>query len=228
MADVAATVAHDLRNALQAISHQVELLCHASGPEAVRDRAELILKTLEASAPLVGLLCPNAPLPPPAPPQPVDLNHLLGDVAELTRGSRSREGDGASLELALGEVPPVSGDPAELMRVFTNLLINAHEAVGAHGHIRVSTRHSRGRVFATICDDGAGMTAATRRRLFRQRYSTKGGAERGLGLSIVAEILRRHEGHVLVKSSPGHGATFSVSLRPWQEARGAVALPEVA
>jgi CheY-like chemotaxis protein len=118
------------------------------------------------------------------------------------------------LQLDLAEVPPVRGHEGEFIQVFTNLVINACEALADGGTVRLSTRYDGRHVLATVQDDGPGMTAETRQSLFERHFTTKHGDNSGLGLSIVADIVRRHGGHVLVNSEPGCGTSFYVSLHP--------------
>jgi PAS domain S-box-containing protein len=113
----------------------------------------------------------------------------------------------------------VRGNPSELRQVFANLIGNAFDASRAGGAVflRTSRQHSRSTgapgVRITVADNGAGMDAQTRKRLFEAFYTTKGDRGTGLGLWVSAEILARHQATVRVRSrqTPGSsGTVFSI------------------
>jgi len=146
----------------------------------------------------------------------VDLGQILSDVAEITRFRWDRAaGDPRppiALTLDLQPVPPVPGSAYELTQVFTNLVINACEALTAGGHVRLSTRFDGVHAVALVTDNGPGLRREMRDHLFERHFSTKGRGNSGLGLTIVAEIIGRHGGHVLADSARGEGTTFLVLL----------------
>lgn len=117
----------------------------------------------------------------------------------------------------LDGTPPVPGDADQLERVFLNLFVNAREAMAdSGGELRVRTRlarDGRGRdaLEVRIADSGPGMTDEVRRQLFTPFFSTRRGGT-GLGLAIVRQIVTDHGGSVDVESSPGAGATFTITL----------------
>jgi signal transduction histidine kinase len=109
----------------------------------------------------------------------------------------------------------VTGDPVALARAVRNLVDNAAQhAVSA---VELSCRAEPGRVVITVADDGAGVPAADRLRIFERfvrldpvRTRSSGGT--GLGLAIVAEIVRAHHGSVEAGDTAGGGATFILVL----------------
>lgn len=159
-------------------------------------------------------------------PEPIDLTHLVEELSELMRSAVPRQ---VTLQLELSsDLPWIEGDPAQLQQVLINMLTNAADAVtGAGGTVTVRTSRSRptpedlhhnvltdppptgGCVAVDVIDDGCGMDAETRRRIFDPFFSTKEPG-RGLGLSAVLGIVRAHHGALLVQSEPGVGSTFRV------------------
>ena len=104
-----------------------------------------------------------------------------------------------------------------LRQVVLNLVKNAVEAKGQDGEIRISSRHFvniDGKAFAqfTVADRGRGVDAITRNLLFTTSTSTKRGVNRGLGLSVVAEILSAVKGHIKYLETEGGGASFEVLI----------------
>lgn len=231
VARAAADVAHDLNSTLQAIGHQAELLRCTCRREDETRRLDLILQAVATGGQLVRRLrvAGGADCAPAA----VDLRGLLEDVAEITRFRWGRvAGDPRpplTVQLDLQDVPPVPGQVGELQQVFTNLVINACEAMPQGGAIWLRTRHDGQHAVAMVSDDGPGMTEETRTRVFNRAFSTKGADNSGLGLSIVADIVARHGGHVIVESAPDQGTTFYVMLHPaaaaGAAATGAAELP---
>ena len=113
------------------------------------------------------------------------------------------------------ELPPVVGCPGQLNQVFMNLLVNAGQAIPDRGTVTVRTRHDAetGTVVVQVADTGAGIDAGTLPRLFEPFFTTKApGKGTGLGLSISHGIVEEHGGAITVESTPGEGATFTVTL----------------
>jgi signal transduction histidine kinase len=113
----------------------------------------------------------------------------------------------------LQPLPPLRCHPTQLSQVFTNLLINAAQAIETRGEIHVRT-HLEGReVVVRISDTGKGMTPATLSKLFTPFFTTKPrGQGTGLGLSVSQSIIARHQGRIEVESELGKGTTFTIRL----------------
>ena len=110
-------------------------------------------------------------------------------------------------------LPLVGCYAGQLNQVWMNLLINAIHAVGHEGHIRISTQLNNRNVLVTISDTGRGITPEHLDKIFDPFFTTKPvGEGRGLGLSITHGIVERHGGSITVKSCPGMGTTFTVTL----------------
>jgi signal transduction histidine kinase len=106
----------------------------------------------------------------------------------------------------------VSGDRYELHRVFQNLFKNAFEA-GAHAVVATLGRRA-GRVVAELADDGPGFPEDEAKvALTKPLKSSKRGGQ-GLGLRICRQIVERHGGEIVLRSEPGRGAVFTISLPP--------------
>ena len=111
-----------------------------------------------------------------------------------------------------GDIPPVAIDPVQMRKVVTNLLLNAEEAAGAKGEIRLSTAEADGCVVLTVSDDGCGMPPEfVEQRLFKPFSTTKSGGF-GIGLYQVKGIVEAHGGKIEVDSDVGRGSSFRVLL----------------
>jgi two-component system NtrC family sensor kinase len=108
--------------------------------------------------------------------------------------------------------------PGQMNQVFMNLLANAADALGQRpGNIWIATRRAsegpQPLVTISIRDDGPGIAAELQGRIFEPFFTTKDvGQGTGLGLSVSYGIIRRHRGVLTAESSPGQGATFTISV----------------
>jgi len=151
---------------------------------------------------------------------PLSLNDLVDSTAAFLAHEFAKAR--ARLEQNLApDLPEVMADPGQVRQVLLNLLINALQALGAGGgHIVIITakEQSNGKTFVVcrVRDDGTGMTADVKQRLFEPFFSTKakdaGLGGNGLGLSVSYGIIQNHGGTIEVESEPGKGSTFSIKL----------------
>jgi two-component system cell cycle sensor histidine kinase/response regulator CckA len=207
---LAGGVAHDFNNYLAAILGAAEILSKKlpGGPatteplDIIRQagwRASELSRQLLAYAGHAHLETRN-----------VSLSALVVDTAQLLDAATSKR---VRLELDLpDDVPAVLGDVSQLRQVLLNLVTNASEALGdREGHITVRTRGVDHSVTLSVSDDGRGMDAATRQKMFDPFFSTKGRG-RGLGLASVLGIVRSHGGRVDVESATDLGTTVRIVL----------------
>ena len=106
---------------------------------------------------------------------------------------------------------PIAADPELLHRAFSNLALNALDAMPHGGTLTLRTRQSGDRVVVEIADTGTGLTAEECDRLFTPYYTSKAHGT-GLGLAIVQSIVSDHGGRISVRSEPGQGTTFMIEL----------------
>ena len=160
--------------------------------------------------------------------EPINLSLLVEEIGELLQSIIS---GGAVLSYSLAkDLPAIEGDASQLSQIVMNLISNAKESVeDGNGHIAIRTgviapsevrrEHIVGSsevgsdpyVFLDVSDDGCGMGAGTRLRIFDPFYSTK-FAGRGLGLASVVGIVRGHRGLIVLESEVGRGTRFQVLL----------------
>jgi signal transduction histidine kinase len=146
-----------------------------------------------------------------APVQEVDITEGLANTLVLL-GSKLKTGVVVHRNYA-EHLPRIQAHGSELNQVWTNLIENAIDAVGAHGTITVRTSRRGGYVLAEIEDDGPGMPPEIAARVFDPFFTTKPpGKGTGLGLNISHNIVvQEHKGRITVHSTPGR-TTFQVLL----------------
>src|SRR5439155_6462551 len=105
------------------------------------------------------------------------------------------------LDSSIGSIP---ADAEQLGRAFTNLLLNAIDAMPQGGELAIRTASANGGVRIDVSDTGEGLTEEERARLFTPYYTTKQHGT-GLGLAIVQSVVADHRGRIWVDSEPGRG-----------------------
>ncbi len=146
----------------------------------------------------------------------VDIGHVLAEAMEFTRtrwkNDTARAGHSIDITVRSAQDCMVMGNAPELIEVFTNMILNAVDAMPEGGDITLTAARESGRVVATVRDTGSGMIPDVRRRIFDPFFTTKGMQGTGLGLSVSYGIIERHGGAIEVDSEPGRGTTFRVIL----------------
>jgi two-component system NtrC family sensor kinase len=145
-----------------------------------------------------------------APRKSADLHEGLETSLELLQ---YRIGSRTSVVRDYGELPEIVCRPDALNQVFMNILLNAVQAVGGAGEIRIATRLEGGDALVEISDDGPGISRDDRSKIFDLGFTTRG--ERGgtgIGLALSQRIVQEHGGTIEVDSEPGSGSSFAVRI----------------
>jgi len=143
----------------------------------------------------------------------VDINEVLDDTIQLLEPQLRRH----QIEIRRDykfDLPPVFGNSGKLQQVFTNLLLNARDAIPDGGSITLSTLSTeKDSVTVEVSDTGIGIAAENVAKIYDPFYTTKGvGRGTGLGLAVTYGIVQEHSGHIAVDSQPGQGSTFRITL----------------
>lgn len=212
---LAATVAHEINNPLEAINNVLHLLKPKFsdldtlalidvGQQEVRRIAEIASATLRFAR--------EAPQP-----TKLKLRDLIEGVVAIFAGRlRVR---GIQLSTSFTTAGEMVAAPGELRQIIANLIGNAMEAIERGGTLRLHLHDSRidGRAAfrITISDDGPGIPAGIRAHIFEPFFTTKGESGTGLGLYIVRELVESYEGRLHLRTTRNpkyHGTTFSIVL----------------
>ncbi len=226
LGEMAAGLAHEIRNPLGAIKGAAQLLITSEGssrtsaPSAdTREFLDIIVEEANRLNNVVTrfLDYARAERPGREGADKVDLNQVVRKTEQLLR----QEPQIKNVELRVrldDQLPQIAGDPDSLMQVFLNLGQNAMQAMPEGGTLEIlSTRRRRSRLgygqFAEVRfrDTGIGIPRDRLKKLFIPFYTTKQKGT-GLGLAISHRIINQHGGTIEVRSTIGQGSTFSVFL----------------
>ena len=206
--EMAAAVAHAVRNPLAAIRSSAEVAAE-SGPSP--EQAEDIVRAVDRIEGWIReLLGYTQPIHGQRPA--IDANAVIRkSLAEFQRELAKRR-----VELVAklqDELPPVRGDAALLGQVINSLVANAADAVSAPGRIEVKSRVAADvrRVEIDVADNGVGIPEGQLDTVFKPFFTTKPRGL-GLGLPLAKRVLERYGGALSVASTPGVGTTFTISL----------------
>jgi len=208
-------VAHEVRNPIAAIELNADLLGdivrERPGPEmqeagslvgAIRDQVAALDALTEEY--LAFARFPRAQF------DEDSINDMVSSVVEFVRPLAARQDIRVTVTTD-PSIPPMEIDRTLLRQAVLNLIKNGLEAVSKGGALTVNTRRLDETVEIAVSDTGPGITPEVGRRLFEQFFTTKPQGT-GLGLSITRQIVEEHGGQLRWSSTPGAGATFTVSL----------------
>jgi signal transduction histidine kinase len=210
MGKIAASMAHEIRNPLEAISGAVELMegGGASGAEAA-EYLSIIREEIRNLDAYLGEFLEFA-RPEPHVPKPADLNELLRETLLLLTPLAKKRG--IALELSLAPEPLVCRvDGNRLKRVFLNVALNGIEACSAGGRVTIESGRWRGSLIVTVRDDGPGISDELTARVFEPYFTTKEGGS-GIGLSLSKSIVEQHGGSIGIAGGPGTGAVVTIAF----------------
>ena len=211
---LAATIAHEVNNPMEAIKNAIYLLSDAVKPES-QPVYEILKSETERVARIVrqmlGLYRNNEQV------KPININMLVEDTLLLL--NRQLQRSNIEMVTKLGEIPDAVVAADQLRQVLSNLVINAKDAMGeGGGRLLIHTRHVRrdegahGWIRISIADSGCGIDPQLLRTIFEPFVTTKGEKGTGLGLWIVNGIINNHGGKISVRSKLGKGTVFKIEI----------------
>lgn len=212
LGQLAAEVAHEFGNLLQAIGLQAAALRRSPMlPEPVMRSLWSIKQAVDIGQALTRRLLTFARDDPNERMEPFDVGRVLRDLVQLLEPRLNKGGRPLRVELSLPQLPDVMGSQNKLTEAFLNLFLNAMDAMPDGGTLQVSATESSGEIRIAVRDSGKGMTPEELARAFDPFFTTKPGGT-GLGLSTVYGVVRAHGGSVFLESEPRKGTTVFVSL----------------
>lgn len=214
LGELAAGIAHEVRNPLEAIKGAAQVIEGTSGGDPAVVKFTRIIKdeVTDLDRFLEGFL--GLARPAPLRLEAVAASALADEALVLLEPLCGERGITLVRELA-EDLPPVTGDPYQLKQVLINLCLNAVQAMPDGGTLTVATRPSptdgQEGIALVVRDTGPGVAESVRQRIFEPFVTTKVGGS-GLGLAVSRSIVERHGGRIGLTSEEGRGATFTVWL----------------
>ncbi len=214
--EVLAVVAHDLRTPLNFIKMGAQIIAEA--PDAEGNAP--LLDRVQAAVDLMGLLIEDllevAKIEAGGisiRPRPLSAQTLVDDAVQMSGPLAQRYQARLIAEYAPG-LPSVLADYERILRVFSNLIVNAVKFSGANGEVRVTAARGTETVRFSVIDSGPGISAENLERIFDRFWQADSADRRGagLGLAIVKAIVNAHGGTIGVTSSIGAGSNFYFDL----------------
>jgi two-component system sensor histidine kinase HydH len=217
LGEMAAVVAHEIRNPVAGIAAGVDYLTrHAPQGSVEYEGATMIQGEIRRVSRILEDILFVA--------RPMQLNREAENLADIIDAVVQRcQPQITERQVTVqcqhaAELPPLQLDSQRLEQVFTNLILNATQASRPGDQITLASRlgpatnHNGGqRVTVTISDTGAGIPADIRQRIFEPFFTTKSRGT-GLGLSVARRIVEEHGGTIEVESEPGKGTCFIIKL----------------
>lgn len=226
MGELASTVAHEVRNPLNAASMTAQRLRReflSSVPESGPERAELedLLSVMTSETQRIDRIVQQFleyARPPRLAPESVDLCALVRDAGE--RASSLALSRGVRVEVKAPGSDTALVDPAQLREALDNLIRNAIDATPADGRVSLAVRRDSAGHAIEVRDSGRGIEPTELPKIFDLYYTTKPDGT-GVGLAVTQQIVTGHGGTIEVDSKPGAGTLMTVRLPASKEhARG--------
>lgn len=205
---LAGSVAHELRNPLGVISNSAYFLNMkiSRTDEKIRKHLKLILEESTKANTIITDLLDFAQTKPEE-SQPSNINDLLRETLEtIQKSERIRTNT-----LYDSELPNIAIDPRKIQQAFSNIIINAYQAMPEGGKLMITTKHHDRMIEIVFKDTGVGIPTENLSKLFDPLFSTKMKGI-GLGLTITKEIIEHYKGIIEVSSAVGVGSTFTIKL----------------
>lgn len=220
--EMAASVAHEIKNPLAGLSGAAHVLSKSFGPEDPREQAtkEMLKLTGRLDKTINDLLSFARVVNPSF--QAINPNDVIEETLFFLR-KESRDSQCEIADALDSAMPDIEMDPKQIQQVLFNLLINARQACGAGGKVTISSHRFASRTVLAegdetefieirVSDNGPGIATEVAADIFKPFFTTKNQGT-GLGLPISRNIVEAHGGTMAVDTAPGQGSVFYVWLR---------------
>jgi signal transduction histidine kinase len=210
---LAATIAHEVNNPMEAIKNAVYLFAEFTDPEhdevcdILRSETERVARIVRQ---MLGLYRSNEQL------KEINVNTLIEDTLLLL--NRQLQNSNVTVLTQLDELPSAIVAADQWRQVFSNLVVNAKDAMFGGGTLTIRTRYLRsdskaqGRIIITVADTGQGIPPHLMPILFEPFVTTKGEKGAGLGLWIVQGVVANHAGKIKLHSTVGRGTVVRIQI----------------
>ncbi|NPV40376.1 MAG: response regulator [Anaerolineae bacterium] len=208
LGQLAGSVGHELRNPLGVISNAIYILkSSVSGEnEKTKEYIDLISSQVKRSNKIITDLLNFAKEP--------MLDKSKTSVAELIKASLEQcpPPENVQVEVTgIDEIGKINVDQNQIMQAVINILGNAYQALPQGGRVKINCTQSKKEAHISIADNGTGISASDKRKLFTPLFTTKARGI-GLGLAVSKKFIEANGGKIKVASTPGKGSTFTIIL----------------
>lgn len=211
LGELTGTVGHELRNPLGAIKNSVYFLRMKLGrgleDEKIKRHLDIMEEEINASDKIIADMLTFGRIKEPQ-LAPANINDI---VKSCLRKDEVPPNIKVSTQLN-SQLPQIQADEAQLKEVFSNIILNAIQAMPKGGKLTITTARKDESIETDIADTGEGISKENLEKIFDPLFSTKSRGT-GLGLSLCQSIIEGHEGAIEVKSEVGKGAKFIVKLQ---------------
>lgn len=212
MGQLAAGVAHEIRNPLNAIGILAQRFRREFKPKTGQDEFQQLTETMSSEITRINSLLEEFlafARPTPLEFEPVNINELVEHVVQLY--ATQAEEKGVALHKETVDSLQIEGDTHHLKQALANLVKNALDATSAEDIIRIQTERSNGKILIHVTDTGHGIPPDSVGRIFDLFYTTRDQGT-GIGLALTHKIIADHGGTIEVESTPDRGTTFTVII----------------
>jgi signal transduction histidine kinase len=209
LGNLAATVAHEIRNPLNSVSMGLQRLKAEFSPADNSDEYARFLNLIQGEVQRLNSIVEqflSLARPLSLKTEAIVLEKFLQELGTLVTGD-ARPAH-VQIELKLEpRLPPLQADPNYLKQLLLNLILNGIQAMPEGGALTIEASAAKDHLELAVTDQGMGMTAETRSKIFEPYFTTKLNGS-GLGLPIARKIIEAHGGTISVESAPGRGSRF--------------------
>lgn len=211
--ELAAGVAHEIKNPLQVLLLHLELVERG---RPVENWTQMFSKQVKRLGDITRRLMDFARnASEEVKMEPVQVKKIIEETTAMVH----HEFIGSNITFTMNlpdDLPPVAGNANYLQQVFLNLLLNARDAMPKGGNIGISTALTGFHIIIRFSDTGMGIEKAVLEKIFRPFFTTKGDKGTGLGLAVCHKIIGQHKGEIRVESEVGKGTAFTIYLPVWR------------
>ncbi len=211
---LAAGIAHEIRNPLASMSGSIQLLDAGFSSEQAEEKKlmRIALREIDRLNNLITEFL-DFVRPELMKDDPVDINAVLRDVLEMAKMNKNLRSEIRQV-VQLGATQTIPGHRDKLKQAVLNIVMNAYQAMSdsENPSIEVKSEDRENSVVVTIRDHGCGIDGVGLRRIFEPFHTTKPRGT-GLGLAITHKIIENHAGRIYVESSKGSGTEFTLEFK---------------
>jgi signal transduction histidine kinase len=213
LGNLAAAVAHEVRNPLNAISMGLQRLKMEFQPTEDRDQYSRLTELMLGESRRINSIVEqflSLARPVELKTEPLPLPEVLKELAALEE-RHARQSNVRIEIIAARDLPPLKVDPSHLTQVLLNLMLNGIQAMPQGGTLTLEANRSNGNILIAVSDTGTGVAPEHQGQIFDPYFTTKAQGT-GLGLAISRRLIEAHRGTIKVSNQASGGCRFEISL----------------